>query len=272
MPGSINHFEIPYNEIFSGALQIILIIIANFLLYKFLIFLIKKLLAKGSDGKHTRSETLITLIASTIKYIFYFAVFSQILDVFGVSIMSILAVAGVSSIAIGFGAQSLVRDVISGIFILFEDQFNIGDIVSIDDKTGTVETIGIRITRLRGLDGFVHIIPNGEIKVVTNMTKEYACAIIDMQICYSDNTDRAIEIIKNETEKIIEHFSFILEPPNILGVVSMDEGIVIIRIVAKCEIGKNFEAERELRRVIKRRLENEGFSPPYKKIALDKTI
>ena len=266
MPDFFNSLEILSSEIIGISFRILLIIIINFLLYKILIAVIKRLFKKS---KNIRSDTLITLIANTIRYIFYFFVIAQVLDVFGVSVMSILAVAGVSSIAIGFGAQNLVKDIISGVFILFEDQFNIGDIISIGDKTGTVEAIGIRVTRLRGFDGFVHIIPNGEIKIVTNMTKEYARAIVDIQISYSDDTNKAIEIIKDEAETVTGILPFILETPAVLGISTIDDGLITIRINAKCEMGKNFEAERELRRIIKNRLEKEGFNPPYKRVLVE---
>ena len=266
MPEFLNSLEILSGEIASIFFRILLIFVINFLLYKLLIAIIKRLFRKS---KSIRSDTLITLIVNTIKYIFYFFVIAQVLDVFGISVMSVLAVAGVSSIAIGFGAQNLVKDVISGIFILFEDQFNIGDIISVGDKTGTVETIGIRVTRLRGFDGFVHIIPNGEIKIVTNMTKEYARAIVDVQISYSDDINNAIEIIKNEIEAASNLLPFILETPMVLGVSEISDGLITIRINAKCEMGRNFEAERELRRIIKNRLEREGLNPPYKRIVVE---
>lgn len=231
---------------------------------------ILKIAIEKSIGANTRlserkSKTMITVMQSVSKYLVYFFVFCQILTVFGINITSIIAVASIGSVAVGFGAQNLVQDMISGMFILMEDQYGVGDIISIDALTGTVENITIRTTRLRSADGNLHIIPNGQIKIVTNMSKGYNRAVVDIGIAYEENIDHVIKIMQDELENIYKEnkISDLLSVPSVLGVVGLSESSVDIRISADSKVGENWRIERELRRLMKLKLDKEGISIPY---------
>ena len=162
-----------------------------------------------------------------------------------------------------FGAQQLVKDVINGFFILSENQFNVGDVVSLSDVTGTVEDITLRTTRLRnGTDGKVYIIPNGEIKMVTNMSKEYMFAVVNVPVPYDKDLDTILEVL-NDTVKHYQNPGSIMQTPVVQGVTEYEESSLNIRITCKTYVGKNWAVERDLRRVIIYALEAHGISLPF---------
>ncbi len=155
------------------ALEILFVIAIGFVFYAITKLLIKKLLVKLNYSQSERKyKTMSTILCSIAKYIIAFFVLCQILRLFDIDIKSILAVAGIGGITIGFGAQSLVKDFITGVFILFEDQFGVGDKIIIGDKDGIVQSITLRTTILKNEEGAMHIIPNSEIKVVTNLSRK----------------------------------------------------------------------------------------------------
>lgn len=243
----------------------ILIILIGALLIKISKKFIIKTVKANQKINERKANTICTVCISVSKYLIYFVVFCEILSVFGVNISSIIAIAGIGSVAIGFGAQSLVQDIITGIFILMEDQFGVGDVVSIDNKTGTVEAIGIRTTRIRSADGNLHIIPNGQIKVVTNMSKEFNRAIVDISVAYEEDIDKVIKIMKDELNSCFENKTIngLMKLPEVLGVIELGENSVNIRISADSYVGENWKIEREIRRIIKNKFDKEGISIPY---------
>lgn len=212
-----------------------------------------------------KSKTLTTVTESVFKYIIYFFVFCHILTKFGINVTSLIAVAGVGSVAIAFGAQSLVQDLITGVFILMEDQFGIGDVINIDGLSGTVESISIRTTRLRSADGNLHIVPNGQIKAVTNMSKGFNRAVVDIGIAYEEDIDRVISVMEDEVKKIYaqQMIDGIIKEPEVLGIVNFSDSSVDIRISADAQVGENWKIERELRRIMKKRLDKENIEIPY---------
>lgn len=220
--------------------------------------------SKGKFGLNERkSNTLCSIITSVIKYLFYFIALFAILVRLGIPATSLVAVASAGSVAIGLGAKSLMQDVIEGFFILLEDQFGVGDIVTIQGYTGTVESISIRTTRIRGFDGTVYIIPNGTIGVVTNMCKEYINAIVDIDIDYDENIEHVLKILNNEMDIAAKEIKGFQNPPVVLGVTGLNESAVTIRITAACDIKENYRIERELRLRIKNRLDKEGITIPF---------
>ena len=208
--------------------------------------------------KHNRfssnPKTMASVTASIVSYLIIFFVICNVLPVWGISASSIVAIGGAASLAIGVGAQDVIKDMLSGFFILSENQYVIGDVVTIDGYTGKVEAIGMRTTRIRSLDGNVHIIPNGRISVVTNMSKGFNRAIVDVGVTYDEDIDR---VYKNE------RLTGMIAEPNVLGVEELGDSSVVIRISTDCEIGENWQLERELRRIIKKRLEKEGIEIPF---------
>ena len=255
----------------------IITVIVYYVVYKMVKKLVKKGFEKTSDNKkikyvdQRRMNTMKEIMLSIIKYFFYFLVFSKVVTLFGGkdAITSIIAVAGVGGVAIAFGAQSLVKDIITGCFLLLEDQLSINDIVTVCGITGTVEEFGLRTTKIRSANGDLHTIPNGQITTVTNMTRDFKCAVVDVGICYEDNLEYVMGVIKDEMEKLFKTAEGLQEVPNVLGVVSFDDSAVVLRINAKCDIKKNAAIEREIRKCVKIRFDNEGISMPYPHRTID---
>jgi small conductance mechanosensitive channel len=188
-----------------------------------------------------------------------------ILSIWGFNPTSLLAIGGVASVAVGLGAQSVIQDILAGIFILTEDQFGVGDVVKIEGCSGTVESVGVRTTRLRSADGDMYIIPNGQIKIVTNMSKGFNRAVVDVGISYGESIDRVIGILTKELEKIYnEHIvEGMIDCPVVLGVEKLDDSCVVIRVKADCSVGENWNVERQLRRLIKNAFDREGIEIPF---------
>lgn len=170
----------------------------------------------------------------------------------GINVAPILAGAGILGMAISFGAQSLVRDIITGFFILFEDQYGIGDIVKIGDHSGVVENMNVRATTLRDLLGNVHIISNGEIKTVTVMTKDWSKAVIDIKILFCKQDIQAIlDVILEEAEKLAsEWHDIIIDRPEILGVDSLNLNTLVVKTVIRTKPAQQWHVEREFRKRI----------------------
>lgn len=225
----------------------------------------KKSLQMNKQLSDRKKQTLSTVFTSLIKYVIWFIVICTVLTTLGVNIASLITIASAISVAIGFGAQSLVQDIITGIFILFEDQFGIGDVITIEGLTGTVESIGIRSTRIRSIDGDVHIIPNGHIKIITNMSNEFNRATIDIGLPYDKDIDYTINIIKDEMRNIYKNSEVygLLKEPEVLGIMEFGDSSINVRVLADTQIGENWKIEREMRRLIKKRLDKESISIPY---------
>lgn len=209
-----------------------------------------------------KAETIKSVTSNVLKVGIYVVAIFIILDVLDVPDTSTAAISGSIAVAIGLGAQNLVSDVLAGIFVLVEEQFNVGDIIEISGCTGTVEKVTMRTTVLRGFDGTVYIVPNGSITTITNKCKDYMNAAVDVGIDYEEDADRVIEILKDEMSIAFKEIEGLLEEPDVLGVVSMDSWAVTIRVVAKCEIKLNYPIERDLRLRIKRRMMAENVSVP----------
>jgi moderate conductance mechanosensitive channel len=178
----------------------------------------------------------------------------------------LLAVGSAVGVAVGFGAQSLVKDVISGFFILAEDQYHIGDVVKVAGVAGAVVDIRPRVTVLRDLDGNVHYIPNGEITVASNLTQEFSQVVLDIGVAYGESVDRAIEVIGYELAGLHaddEWNGLCVEEPNILGVDALGDSEVTIRAVLKVGATDRWLVKREALRRLKNRLDAEGIEIPY---------
>jgi len=174
-----------------------------------------------------------------------------------------LATAGIGGLAIGIGAQSLVKDVVTGFFILFEGQFAVGDLVAIGDITGTVEEIGLRVTHIRGFKGDLNIIPNGTIDKVTNFSRGNSLAIVDISIDYEADVDKALKVLEKVSMDFSRDNPDIIEPPQVLGIMNLGEYDVNIRVIARTAGLKHWGVERELRKRIKHAFAKEGIEMPY---------
>lgn len=209
-----------------------------------------------------KANTLSSVTSSILKYAVYFIGIFSILRQLGISESSLVVIASAGSVAIGLGAQSIATDMMSGFFILFEDNYAVGDIVTIQGITGTVESVTLRSTKLRDVQGCVHIIPNGSVGTVTNLCRDYINAVVSVGIAYGESIDHAIAVLTDEMQKTSDMDS-ILETPVVAGVTGLDDSAVTIKIVAKCKIKTNPAVEAELRRRIKNRFDKEGIDIPF---------
>ncbi|QXM07389.1 mechanosensitive ion channel family protein [Crassaminicella indica] len=247
--------------------KIILIFIAMILAVRFSNMAVNKFFDNREKfkivGEEKRINTIKGIVNSIIKYTIYFVAFTPILQTVGINISSLIAAAGIGGLAIGFGAQNLVRDMISGFFILLEDQFQVGDHVEIGNKSGIIEDMTLRVTIIRDFNGDLHIIPNGSIDIVTNKCRGNMRAWVDVGIAYEENIDEAINVLKELCEEIANENKDIIEGPTVLGVTNLGESDVVISIVAKTVPLEQWAVERELRKRIKERFDEKGIEIPY---------
>src|SRR5215475_14005870 len=195
-----------------------------------------------------RTETLRLVIRSVSKAVIILLVVLTISAELGFNIGPVLASAGIVGLAVGFGAQSLVKDVISGFFILFEDQFGIGDVVKVGDFSGVVERMTLRATVLRNLEGQVHVVPNGNIQNVTVMTKEWARAVLDLTFPHEEQIGKILEALRRLGVRLAQDWpDRVLEQPTILGVEKIDDAGVTVRSIVKTPPFKNADVLREWR-------------------------
>jgi len=231
---------------------------------------IPRLMPAGKEPVITEREKRANTVASLLRTVgttlVVIVAVMMVLREIGLDITPLIAGAGVAGLAIGFGAQSMVRDVIAGFFILLEDQFHMGDVIRAAGVSGQVEQMTLRMTIVRDLQGTVHFIPNGEIKVVSNLTKEWSRAVLEIGVGYEEDVDRVIALLSEIGRSLAEDESFgklVLEPPQVLGVEALTDSQVTIRMLTKTVPFKQWEVARELRRRIKTRFDREGIRTPY---------
>lgn len=213
-----------------------------------------------------RSQTLARIVETTLRVVILTGALLMILKQVGIEIGPLLAGAGVVGLAVGFGAQSLVKDVIGGFFILLENHMNVGDVVKISGAAGLVESINLRVTVLRDLEGNVHIVPNGEIGVVTNMTKEWSRALLDIGVAYKEDVDEVISVLEEVGEGMRNDGTFgklILEPMDVLGLDSFGDSSVNIRVMMKTMPIEQWKVAREFRKRVKRAFDEKGIEIPF---------
>jgi len=225
-----------------------------------------------SDDKQIikkRTFTFTSVVSNLIIIISVVAALLIIADQVGISVTPILAGAGVASIVIGFGAQSLIKDLINGIFILLEQWYQVNDIITIGDTTGTVERFNMRTTVIRDLEGTLHFVPNGEISKLSNRTHTWSRALIQIGVHYKENIDKVIKVLEEVFDGLISDKKYkksILERPEILGeggVSELSDSAVVFTIICKVKPGQQWTIARQLRKRIKERFDMEGIEIPY---------
>jgi len=255
--------------IIGGAIKILLILIASKIAIKFMIVIIDKFFENRERLRikleENRIKTLKNILKSIARYTIYFIAALPILDTVGVDIKGLIAAAGIGGLAIGFGAQNLVRDVITGFFILFEDQFTVGDYVDFDGKSGIVEEMALRVTKIRDFSGDLHIIPNGAISKVTNRCRGNMRAKVDISIAYEEDIENAIEVLNKASQELLKETDAIVEGPTVLGVTSFGASDVVITTIAKTKPMSQWEVERLMRKRFKQAFDKAGIEIPYPK-------
>jgi small conductance mechanosensitive channel len=217
----------------------------------------------GRYLEERRARTLATLVKSVLRYLVDFLVILTVLSMMGIDTSSLLVGAGLLGLAVGFGAQNLVRDFLSGFFILLEDQFAVGDHVRVGGMEGVVEEMGLRTTRLRSFGGEVHIIPNGKIEDVTNMSRGPMRVMFDVSVAYESDIDRAIAVIDEALARYAAKSEDIVEGPKVLGAEQFGESGVNLRIWARARPLQQWAVARDLRREVKKALDAAGIEIPY---------
>ncbi len=230
--------------------------------------LIKKSVEEGEPPSESqkRIETIVRLIRQGIFLALWLTFGLVILKEFGVEVAPILASAGVVGLAVGFGAQNLVRDVIAGFFIILENQIRVGDVAIVNGTGGLVEHINFRTTVLRDLAGMVHIFPNGSISTLSNLTSEWSAYVFDIGVAYGENTDQVIEIIREVGKTLREDVTFgrsILEDVDIFGVDKFADSAVIIKGRIKTKPIKQWEVGREFLRRVKYAFDKNNIEIPF---------
>jgi small conductance mechanosensitive channel len=213
-----------------------------------------------------RVDTLSSAIVNTGTVVIAVFAIITILPEFGVNIAALLAALGIVGIAVGFGAQSLIRDLLAGIFILLEDQYRVGDVVKIAGIAGLVEQIGLRRTILRDLDGIVHSIPNGEIRVASNFTKLYSRVNLNISVAYGEDLDRVIEVINRVCKEMAEEPKWsadFVSTPQVLRVDKLGDSGIDIKILGDTKPMRQWDIMGELRLRIKRTFDKEGIEIPW---------
>lgn len=211
-----------------------------------------------------RAATIVSTLKKLIKYILFFIGIIMSLELFNINTASILATAGIGGLAIGFGAQSLVKDIITGFFILLEDQFSVGDYIQISDMYGIVEELGLRVTKLRDFSGDLHIIPNGSIDIVTNSSRGEMRALVPVSISNEEDVEKAITILTEALEVFKDNDS-IVDGPKVLGVANIGEYNIDINIWAKTKAMEQWGIERQIRKVAIEALQKSNIKRPYPK-------
>ncbi len=222
---------------------------------------------RGTDSeRRQRINTLWIVIRRVTLVVLWILGLLMVLSVWSISIAPLLAVGTIVGLALGFGAQSLVKDLIAGFFILVENQFSIGDVVEIAGTSGTVQDIQLRVTVLRDLNGKAHYVPNGSIVVATNYTQDFATAVIDIGVSYDTDVDFAMSTILDEAEAMQaddEWQESILETPQLLGVDELADSAVVIRILLRVVPEQRWAVRREFLRRVKIRLDAAGIEIPF---------
>jgi small conductance mechanosensitive channel len=211
-----------------------------------------------------RIEALTSVLRSIATFVVWLIAAFLILGEVGIELAPLLAGAGVLGVALGFGSQSLVKDFLSGFFILVEDQFGVGDIVDLDrETTGVVEAVTLRTTRLRAVDGTVWHVPNGEIRRVGNMSQHWSRTLLDLEVAYDTDIEHAKAVIKRVADELWEEEADILEEPEMWGVEQLGANAVVLRLVIKTTPSEQWRVGRELRQRIKAAFDAEGIEIPF---------
>ncbi len=265
-----NGFEVNWEVLSEYLLQVL--VQAGLLLILFAIIkpIGKKVIHRliSNYGKHQkltegRQKTLEKLLVNVFSYLLSFFLIVTLLGILNIPIGPFLAGAGIIGLAIGFGAQGLVSDVVTGFFILLEHQIDVDDYVTTAGYDGVVEEVGLRTTKIRGFDGTLHFVPNRNISGVSNHSRGNMRALVDIGISYDENIEQAIEVLQKVCDDFSQNDNRMKEGPNVLGVQSLGASDVVLRVIGKTGNMEQWAVERDLRRKMKEALDQAGIEIPY---------
>lgn len=223
-------------------------------------------LRESSERSTQRTLTVGNVVGSFASIIIYLIGIGMALAEFGVNLGPLIAGAGIVGVALGFGAQSLVKDFLSGIFMFIEDQYGVGDIIDVGEASGVVEVVNLRTTRIRSVDGTLWHVPNGEIRRVANKSQEWARTVLDIEVAYDTDIAHAMRVIKRVADEVWEEApdeATILEEPELWGVEAFGDSAIAIRLVMKVEPSEQWATARLIRARLKEAFDAEGIQIPF---------
>jgi small conductance mechanosensitive channel len=249
-------------SVLARLLTIVLTFVILFVAYRFILRLLARLLTAraGEDPgsfRLARSRTMVSLLTNLAHWFFGLLAFVIVLRGLGVDVRALLVSAGVVGVALGLGAQSLIKDVITGFFILFEGLIAVGDVVEAGPYRGTVEAIGLRVTKLRLLDGALRVIPNGELTAFTNFNAGWARVVIEVAVSREVAVERALSVLGAVGAAWARASGAALETPEAQGIMRFSGDDMVLRLLVKVDPARRFDAEVELRRLIKEAFDRE---------------
>ncbi len=257
----------------TSGLNIVLIVVLSVVAYLLITFATRQItrhMQQIDDEEQShfdlRIETIRRLINTSATVIIIGVALLTILGELGVNIGPLLASVGVASLALGLGAQSLVKDTIAGFFIIVEGQFQVGDVIEFDGRVGTVEDLTLRSSQIRDSQGYLHFVPNGEFRIVTNRTRDWSRAIIDIGISYDDDVALAVQTLDDIGELAMadpEIGPLLLETPAVTGIEGLDEWQVRLRVVVKTQPNEHWPVQRYYRQQVRLLFPERGLTLPY---------
>ncbi|HEY2696147.1 MAG TPA: mechanosensitive ion channel family protein [Pseudonocardiaceae bacterium] len=218
-----------------------------------------------TERRGQRAKTIGSVLTSIVSFVVWGIAFVLVLGEFGLDLTPIIASAGVIGVAVGFGAQNLVKDFLSGMFMLLEDQYGVGDVVDLGQASGTVESVGLRITTVRDVAGTVWYVRNGEVSRVGNSSQGFAVAVVDIPVGYATDVNEALNLLGSIAEQAVQEkplVTDVLETPQVLGVQGMTHDAITLRLTVKVRPARQWATQRELRRRIMAALDHTIFEPP----------
>jgi small conductance mechanosensitive channel len=263
-------FDLALQWLLSNGIRILIIVVLTLIALKMTRFISNRIISPTKKERDPELQKRLDTLGSVARYILVIAVLIvaavMVMGEIGIEIGPVLAAAGIVGLAVGFGAQNLVQDVISGFFILLEDQIRVGDVVQIADKGGLVERITLRMVVLRDLAGNVHYVRNGQIQVITNMTKEFSYYVFDIGVAYREDVDEVIDIVRQADEDLRRNPDLkndILEPIEILGLDKFADSAVVIKARTKTRPIRQWAVGREFNRILKKKFDEKNIEIPF---------
>jgi len=257
----------------TSGLRIVLTLLLSWLVLRAVRAVGARLVRRAEDKdpnrvseEERRAQTLASILTYATRVLVFAIIALVVLREVGTDITPFLTGAGIAGVALGFGAQSLVKDVLAGVFILTEEHFRVGDVVELAGKSGVVERVNLRTTLLRSMDGAVHIVPNGQITVATNMSFRWSRAVLDLQLGYDTDLEKVETILRKiaaDMKADPQWSKDLLEEPEITGVESFNESSINIRVMVKTQPLRQWDVARQLRRRIKREFDQAGVQMPF---------
>lgn len=263
----------------TSGIKILAILIGAFLIKRFGRIVIEKIIRKlvppeqflSPEAEKKREDTLIRVFSGTIGTLVWVIAFMMILAEFGIDIAPVMAAAGVVGLALGFGGQYLIRDIIAGLFIIIENQYRVGDVIEVDGVGGTVEDITLRTTIIRDLDGAVHHIQNGSFSKTANKSKEFARINLDIGVSYSSNLKEVIKVINNVGKEMAAHSKWgklIIKRPKFERVNEFADSAIMLKILGETRPLEQWAVAGELRKRLKEAFDKEGIEIPFPQVVV----